>query len=306
MLKTGKQGDWLTVNVPTGWDGLTIEQLLREKWQTPKALLHQFRMNKSVKLNGEQVPWGSTLHKDDKFQVQLFIEEEFGVEPEYMDIGVLYEDDHLVIVNKPDEIDTHPNEPGQLGTLANGVAYYFQAKGLFTKVRHIHRLDKDTTGAVLFAKHQLAGAMLDRMLEAREIKRTYLALAQGRIKQAKGTIDAPIGKDRHHPTRRRVSPNGQTAISHYKVLDYDSKNNLSLVELELQTGRTHQIRVHMSHIGHPLLGDLLYGGRDEIKRQALHAAKLRLTHPITGEGIEVRAPFVDVPAIFPKDIVDNR
>ncbi|MBP1940498.1 23S rRNA pseudouridine1911/1915/1917 synthase [Bacillus luteolus] len=302
MLKTGKQGEWLTVYVPRNLVGLSIEQLLREKWQTPKTLLHQFRMNKSVKLNGETTPWSSTLHIEDKLQVHLFTEEEFGFEPEYMDIEVLYEDDHLLIVNKPAKIDTHPNEPGQLGTLANGVAYYFQAKGIFTKVRHIHRLDKDTTGAVLFAKHKLAGAMLDRMLEAREIKRTYLALAQGRIKQAKGKIDAPIGRDRHHPTRRRVSPNGQTAISHYKVLDYYSKNDLSLVELELQTGRTHQIRVHMSHIGHPLFGDVLYGGRDEIDRQALHAAKIRLKHPITDESIEVRAPFLDEPAIFPREI----
>lgn len=302
MLKTGKQGEWLIVTVPTSWIGLTIEQMLKDKWQTPKTLQHQFRMNKSVKLNGEITPWNTSLKQDDRLHVQLFKEEEFGVEPEYMDIEVLYEDDHLLIVNKHADMDTHPNESGQLGTLANGVAYYFQSKGLFTKVRHIHRLDKDTTGAVLFAKHKLAGAMLDRMLEAREIKRSYLALAQGRIKQTKGKIDAPIGRDRHHPTRRRVSPNGQTAISHYKVLDYYSKKDLSLVELELQTGRTHQIRVHMSHIGHPLLGDVLYGGRDEIKRQALHAAKLRLTHPITDESIEVCAPFVDVPAIFPSDI----
>jgi 23S rRNA pseudouridine1911/1915/1917 synthase len=293
MLNTGKQGEWLIIHIPPKWVGFSIEQILKDEWQTPKPLLHLFRMNKSVKVNGEVRPWSSIVNKDDKLHVHLFIEEEFGVEPEYMDIDILFEDDHLLIVNKPAEMDTHPNAPGQLGTLANGVAYYLQAKGIFTKVRHIHRLDKDTTGAILFAKHKLAGAMLDRMLEAREIKRTYIALAGGRIKQAKGKIDAPIGRDRHHPTRRRVSPNGQTAISFYKVLNYNSKLDVSLVELELQTGRTHQIRVHMSHIGHPLYGDVLYGGKGEINRQALHAARIKLNHPFTGEDIEVHAPITD-------------
>lgn len=300
MLSTRKKGEWLELTIPTEWNGLSIEMILKDKLMVPKTLLHQYRMNKSVKLNGETIAWNSLVNVKDYLQIHLFAEEEFGVIPEYTDLEVLYEDDHLLIVNKPAGMDTHPNEDGQTGTLANSIAFHLQSHGVQTKVRHIHRLDKDTTGAVLFAKNKLVGSIMDKMLENREIKRSYIALAQGRIKTNKGKIDAAIGRDRHHPTRRRVSPNGQKAVSLYKVLKYIPNRDLTVVELELETGRTHQIRVHMSHIGHPLLGDVLYGGKNEIKRQALHAAKIRFTHPITNENIECAAPFIDEPVIFPE------
>lgn len=299
MISTRKKGEWLYLSIPSEWEGLSIASILKEKWNVPKTLLHHYRMNKSVKLNGEIISWSTFVKGKDSLQLHLFTNEEFGVIPEYKEVDVLFEDDHLLVVNKPAGMDTHPNETGQIGTLANAIAFYLQSQGIQTKVRHIHRLDKDTTGAVLFAKNKLVGAILDKMLENREIKRTYIALAQGRIKPAKGKIDAAIGKDRHHPTRRRVSPNGQKAISEYKVLEYLPKRDITVVELELQTGRTHQIRVHLSHIGHPILGDILYGGRDDIARQALHAVKIRFIHPISGEYIESVAPFTDDPAVFP-------
>lgn len=298
-MQTKKKGEWLEITIPQEWDGYSIEYILKEIWQVPRLMLHQFRMDKSVTLNGNCCPWKIHTAVNDKLQVHLFQFEEYDVEPEYMDLDVLFEDDHLIVVNKPAGMDTHPNEQGQLGTLANGVAFYFQSTGTCTKVRHIHRLDRDTTGAVLFAKNKLAGAILDRHLENREIKRTYLALVHGIIKQKSGKIDAPIGKDRHHPTRKRVSPSGQRAISHFKVVQAYPANNMTLVELELQTGRTHQIRVHMSYLGHPLIGDTLYGGKPLAPRQALHAVKLTLHHPITNEMISCEAPFLDHPRIFP-------
>lgn len=294
-----KKGEWLEIITPSHWNGFTIEQVLKEELQIPKTILHQFRINKGVRLNGAAVSWSTLLHKSDKFQLHLFQDEEYGVIPEYIEIHVLYEDDHILIVNKPAGIDTHPSSKQATGTLANAVAFYFQTKGIKTKIRHIHRLDRDTTGAVLFAKERLSGAIMDRQLEQRNIKRTYLALVHGIIKRKEGTIAAPIGRDRHHPTRRRVSPSGQHAVSFYKVLQTFPKKDISLVQLELQTGRTHQIRVHMSSIGHPLLGDKLYGGQATIGRQALHALKLRLHHPISNEYIECTAPFLDVPPIFP-------
>ncbi len=299
ILFTKKLGEWFEISIPSSWDGITIEDALKVKWEMPKQMLHQLRMEKGAKLNGEILPWNTSLKVNDKFQIHLFMEDEYGVQPEYNpNLQILFEDDHLLIANKPSGMDTHPNEDNQLGTLANGIAYHFQAHGLFTKVRHIHRLDRDTTGAIIFAKHKLASAILDRRLENREIKRTYVALAHGIFRQKKGMIDASIGRDRHHPTRRRISPKGQKAITKYKVIQTFPAKKMSLVELELLTGRTHQIRVHLSHIGHPLLGDTLYGGKPTVPRQALHAAKIKLLHPLTNEEIICEAPFLDEPPIF--------
>ncbi|MCC3355334.1 RluA family pseudouridine synthase [Bacillus sp. REN16] len=298
-MLTKKAGEWLELSVPRDWEGLTIEDILKNAWSMPKQMIHQLRMEKGVRLNGESIYWNTPLAHNDKLRVHLFIEEDYGVQPEYIpELNILFEDDHLLIANKPPRMDTHPNEENQLGTLANAIAYHFQANGVFTKVRHIHRLDRDTTGAVIFAKHKLASAILDRRLEKREIKRTYLALVHGIIKQKKGTIDAAIGRDRHHPTRRRVSQRGQKAITTFKVVQTFVNKKMTLVELELLTGRTHQIRVHMSHLGYPLAGDTLYGGQPIVPRQALHAARISLEHPLTNEKINCEAPFLDHPPIF--------
>jgi 23S rRNA pseudouridine1911/1915/1917 synthase len=160
------------------------------------------------------------------------------------------------------------------------------------RVRQVHRLDKDTSGAIIFAKHDLAHTLLNQALELRKIKRTYIAIIEGKLPQPKGKIDQPIGRDRHHATRRRVSPQGQRAITHYQVKQYVATNRLSIVSLQLDTGRTHQIRVHLSSIGHPIIGDVLYGGKKgSIGRQALHALKVSLIHPFTAEKIEVEADF---------------
>ncbi|MCP8968477.1 RluA family pseudouridine synthase [Ectobacillus ponti] len=291
-MQTRKMGEWCEVQVPGEWNGRSIDSILKEEWQVPKKLLHRYRMEKSVRHNGAEAPWSALLKEGDKLGIRMFTAEPYGVEPEYMEIEVLYEDDHVLIVHKPAGMDTHPADAGGGGTLANGVAFHLQMEGVETKVRHIHRLDQDTTGAVVFAKHALAGVIMDRLLTERQIKREYEALAEGRLRQKKGTIDAPIGRDRHHPTRRRVSPNGDRAVTHYQVERYDRSQDVTLVRLQLDTGRTHQIRVHMSHIGHPLLGDALYGSRRAgMGRQALHARRVSLQHPITGEQLTVEAPL---------------
>lgn len=295
-----RKGEWYEIIIPDNWIDLTIEDVLKEKWHVPKGLLHQYRMGHAVKVNHEVRPWAQKLHKNDKLSIQLFSKEEFGVIPEYGDFELLYEDDHLLIANKPAGIDTHPNEKGQLGTLSNFIAYHYLTNGDECKVQHIHRLDKGTSGAILFAKHPLAKVNLDRMLEKREIRRTYLAVVKSLLKQKKGVINAPIGRDRHHGSRRRVSQGGQPAITYFQVLETDPIKKTTLVMLQLKTGRTHQIRVHMSHIGAPLVGDTLYGGKTyNIERPLLHAAHLSFTHPITSEAISCIAPFLDKPAIFP-------
>lgn len=300
MIKTQKFGEWYEIMVPNEWEGLTADYIFREIWSAPKKKIHMMRMEKGVKLNGDLMNWNHPLHTGDRLQLKLFTEEDFGVIPAYYEVDVLYEDDHMAVFNKPANMDTHPNSPEQTNTLANAAAFHIQAKGEFRKIKHIHRLDRDTTGAVLFAKHALAGSILDKMLEERSIKRTYLAQVHGIVKKKKGTINEPIGRDRHHPTRRRVSPNGQPAITHFELIDTFPKQNLSLIKCHLDTGRTHQIRVHLSHIGHPLAGDIVYGGKPIYNRQALHAVKLEVPHPFTKEKITCHAPLND--AIFNTEI----
>lgn len=219
-METKKKGEWCEITVPATWNGISIESLLKVEWEVPKKLLHQLRMEKGVTVNGEQRRWNELLKEGDKLQVHMFMEEEYGVEPEYGELNVVFEDDHVLIVNKQGQMDTHPSEKNGTGTLANLVAFHFQMQGLETKVRHIHRLDKDTTGGVVFAKHRIAGAIMDRLLMERKIKRTYMALVEGKVKKKQGTIDAAIGRDRHHATRRRVSPKGDQAITYYKVEKY--------------------------------------------------------------------------------------
>lgn len=285
MVNANKKGEWCEFTVPKEWAGFTPEQLLREIWKTSKKQTHQLRMQKDLVVNGQPANWVSPLHENDKLLIKLFTETDFGVIPTFRELDILYEDDHVIVINKPSGIDTHPNSPDQTNTLANAVAFYLLTKGVQCPVKHIHRLDRDTSGAILFAKHSFIGSILDKMLEERLIKRTYLALVQGVVKKKKGTINAPIGRDRHHPTRRRVSSNGQSAVTHYEVIEVDPYKNRTLVQCQLDTGRTHQIRVHFSHIGHPLIGDTLYGGKPDFDHQALHALRLEFTHPFTLERI---------------------
>ncbi|WP_421383996.1 RluA family pseudouridine synthase [Bacillus salacetis] len=298
-MKQYDKGPVFTLSIPSKWDNVTAEFLMRDIWQAPKKTVHQLRMDKAIKLNGEPLNWTSPLKQGDELHFSIG-EKESGLIPVRMPIQVLYEDAHVIIVNKPAGMNTHPNDPlTEKDTLANGVAWHLRQKDEKVDVQHIHRLDRDTTGAVVFAKHALVKGILDRLLAERKIKRTYWAIVHGLMKQNKGTINKAIGRDRHHNTRRRVSPSGQPAATHFQVLEENKSKNLSLVQLVLDTGRTHQIRVHMSSITHPLAGDTLYGGKPIVKRQALHAKYIELPHPLTEEALSFEAPFLDEPPLFP-------
>ncbi len=273
---------------------LPLQSYLKDVIGVPKGHLHELRMSKQVMVNGETPNWTKPLNEGDKVVVPI-LPEEISPIATAMDIKIIYETEHLLVVNKEAGMDTHPSSDQDFRSLSNGVAYYFKNNGISSKVRHVHRLDQDTSGAILFAKHAISGAILDRMLEERKVKRTYLALVEGIMSMSKGTLDKPIGKDRHHASRRRVSPNGQKAITHFKVVKTFQKEQLTLVELTLDTGRTHQIRVHMSSIGHPIYGDKLYGSKNKHHRHSLHAWKLTVPHPFKEESATVHAP---VPTSF--------
>ena len=299
MLKTIRKGEWFHMVIPNEWEGKTPEEVFRQVWEAPKKLTHSFRMENTVLLDGNRINWTLPLHSGDVLQIKLFVDEPLTVIPQFHDIDVIYEDDHVMVVNKPPFMNTHPNDiTTDHTTLINALAFYLQSKGEDRNIRQIHRLDRDTSGAILFAKHALAGAILDKMLEKREIKRTYIAAVHGLVRPKKGRINKAIGRDRHHATRRRVSDTGQEAITNYQVLTEDKNKHFSIVRCWLETGRTHQIRVHLSHVGHPLIGDTLYGGKEIVNRQALHAAKLEFNHPLTQELITCHAPIQDLQNLF--------
>lgn len=216
-----------------------------------------------------------------------------GPVPEAAPLDVVHEDGALLVVNKPPGVLAHPVLPAQTGTLANAVAHHLARQGLPPRVHLVHRLDRDTSGLVLVAKSPAVHGRLDRQLRARTLRREYLALADGRMEDDEGLIDAPIGRDPDDPPLRAVHPDGAPARTRFAVVErYPAA---TLARLELLTGRTHQVRVHLAHLGHPLLGDRWYGRRalDRIPRQALHAFRLSLTHPESGDPMTFEAPMPD-------------
>ncbi|QHW34153.1 RluA family pseudouridine synthase [Paenibacillus rhizovicinus] len=201
----------------------------------------------------------------------------------------LFRDDWCLVMNKPAGMPVHPSAPGQRGTLDEAAVRDGILHGDLQPAKHIHRLDDDTAGPVLYARNELAQLRLDEAMREKTIGRQYAAIIHGVLKQRTGTVNAPIGKDRHHRSRRRVTPDGDHAVTHYETVEV--YKDASLVRVWLETGRTHQIRVHMSNLGHPLIGDTLYGGRDAILRhQALRGEQLSFRHPWRSREMTLTAP----------------
>lgn len=217
-----------------------------------------------------------------------------NIVPTAMDLDIVYEDEDLLVINKPAGLPIHPSQGHFDNTLANGAAWYFRQKGEPFVYRAINRLDRDTSGLLILARHGLSGALLSEMIKTRAVRRRYLAIARGRVPE-EGTIRAPIARADGSVIRRCVDfQKGEHACTYFRSLRYDPVTNCSLVSLKLETGRTHQIRVHMEHIGHPLIGDFLYNpDMSLISRQALHSHSLAFAHPITGESLFFEAPLPD-------------
>ncbi|NNV02079.1 RluA family pseudouridine synthase [Brevibacillus sp. MCWH] len=290
MIHMKKDGEWLVGHLVE--DAASVGALLREQWRLPRKQVHLLFQHKEVLLDGTPAAQLAEAKAGQEIRLRLCRPEPLGLAPLNEPADILYEDDHLLVANKPPGLLLHPTEPRHTRTLDHLIAGHFARTGVAAKVRHVHRLDQDTSGVVLYAKHALASALLDERLRERNISRTYIAFVHGMVKQDSGTISQPIGKDRHHPNRRRVSSNGDPAVTHYRVVERYAQ--ASKLECRLETGRTHQIRVHLSHLGHPLLGDTLYGGKGGmISRQALHAAVLRFSHPFGERPMEVRSPLPD-------------
>ncbi len=214
-----------------------------------------------------------------------------NIVPVNLPLTIIYEDEDLMVINKCENMPIHPSHGNYDNTLANAVAWYYKEKGLPFIYRCINRLDRDTTGLLILAKNAYSAALLSHMVGNREIHRQYLAVVTGKLPE-NGLINLPIGRVDGSTIEREVSEAGELAITHYELIEY--KNGYSLASIRLETGRTHQIRVHMKSIGHPLPGDFLYNPDYEIiHRQALHSHKLSFVHPITKEELSFTAPLPD-------------
>jgi len=240
-----------------------------------------------ISVNDKVAKLNHRINSNDKIEIDMKKDEHQNIEPEKMELEVVYEDMDLIVINKRPGMVVHPTRGYPLGTLANGVLHYFMEKGEKCIVRLVSRLDMDTSGLIIIAKNQFSHMALARDMQDKDLQGTfeksYMTIVHGNMQSKSGTIDLPIGKPDEESIKREVCADGQKSITHYEVME--SFKNGDLVKMTLETGRTHQIRVHLSHIGHPIYGDSLYGNEENhyIDRQALHAYKLIIPHPRTGE-----------------------
>lgn len=283
---------WAEHAVAADEAGRTVEEILTGFMGISRRMIQRLTRSQGVQLNRRAAFLARRVKAGDVVSARVAPEEEAGLPAVPMELAVVHEDAEVLVLDKPPFLLVHPTSPEQARTLAHGVAHHFAVQGLRAKVRPVHRIDRDTSGLVLFAKSALAHAHLDAQLREREMGRVYLAFVRGAVAADEGVVDAPIGRDRAHPNLRAVRPGGEPALTRFRVAERFP--GATLVELELETGRTHQIRVHMAHMGHPVLGDRQYGGAvrgDAMKRQALHAARLAFAHPRTGERMIFEAPL---------------
>ena len=262
-----------------------------------RSYLQKLLTEQCVTVNGKQVKANYRLKTDDKIILQLPPAVTPDIEPEAIPLSILYEDDDVIVINKPKGIVVHPAAGHYSGTLVNALLYHCAGNlsGINGILRPgiVHRIDKDTTGSVIACKNDFAHASIAAQLKEHTIIRKYHAIVCGNLKEEQGTIRTLIGR---HPNDRKkmavVSTGGKEAVTHYRVIERFGK--YTYVECQLETGRTHQIRVHMSHIGYPLLGDEVYGRKESpyrLQGQTLHAKILGFKHPVTGEYIETDAPL---------------
>lgn len=265
-----------------------ISQLLKNKFNISSRLLTKLKMNQKILVNGRPVFSSHIIHENDQITVKIDFDEEDFIVAEKVDLNILYEDEYLLAINKPAGMVVHPSAYHPNNTLANGVKHYLNNN---KKIRPVNRLDRDTSGIVVFAKNEY---IQELMKNDGSMQKEYLTIVKGILVNKRGTINKPIARKDGSIMERIVNEKGQTAITHYDVLDESKEENLSLVHVTLETGRTHQIRVHFAYLGNSILGDTLYGTETNlINRQSLHAWKLSFSHPVTKEKIQVLADIPD-------------
>ncbi|MVO98965.1 RluA family pseudouridine synthase [Paenibacillus sp. N10] len=314
--------------VPPEEEGFYLKTILHNKLGLSRKLVSRLKQTEQgITVNGRREYISIKVQSGDRIELRMEEEESEDILPQDIPLEILYEDEHLLIVNKEPGMIVHPTHGHYVNTIANGVVHHWKQRGENVRFRPIHRLDQETSGVLAIAKNPYVHQQISEQMIARTIHKEYLALVHGSVAEDKGTIDAPIDRDPEEPHVRIVTPDGYRAVTHYEVVQRYA--GLTLVRLMLETGRTHQIRVHMKHLGHPLLGDKMYGAGSgeaaeacdrlrteaegdpsahlpaaaaagcELSRQALHAYRLAFDHPGTRNRVEFTAPLpADMQAVI--------
>ncbi len=263
-----------------------VKEVLKAEFSMSDRLLLKLKKLDKIYLNGNVTSVNHPVLENDLIECYLDYEEDnSNIVPTEMPLNIIYEDEAYIVVNKPAGIPVHPSMDHYTDSLSNGIAFYFNQIGLKKKIRPVNRLDKDTSGIVIFAKNEYIQECLVRQMKSKEFIKRYIAVVNGNLDNLEGTINAPIARKEGSIIERCVSETGDIAITHYKVLK--RKTDFDIVECILETGRTHQIRVHFAYLGHSLLSDTLYGTSSSlINRQALHAYEVEFTHPLSKKKVK--------------------
>lgn len=287
----------LIYEVPNKTKYQTIKEVLKMEFSISDRLLLKLKKMQKITLNNEIVYVHHNIKFGDIIECDLNYEEDnSNIIPTCIDLSIIYEDDCYLVLDKPAGIPVHPSCDHFTDSLSNGVRYYFDQIGLKKKIRPVNRLDKDTTGLVIFAKNEYIQECLIKQMKSKEFVKKYIAIVQGHLTSKEGVIDSPIARKTGSIIERCVDENGEIAITHYKVIS--SKGLNDIIQCTLETGRTHQIRVHLAYIGHPLLSDTLYGTSSAyIARQALHCFYMSFIHPVTKQKVIYEAKI-------PKDMTN--
>lgn len=286
-----------TYQITEEFHNYTISSYLKSIGYPHAVMVHLKKTPESILLNGRWEYVNTSVKTGDLLVIKLIeLESSENIPPIFAPFSIMYEDEDILVIDKPANMPIHPSLNHYEYTLANAVCYYYANQNIPYTFRCVNRLDKNTTGLTVVAKHMLSSAILSQAIATKTIKREYLAIVEGETEDF-GTIDAPIARKDSSTIERCINFEiGERAVTHYRKLD--TKNGYTLLSLVLETGRTHQIRVHMSSIGHPLIGDFLYNpSSHELPRQALHSHKLELIHPVTKASMTFTAPL-------PQDMAD--
>lgn len=273
-----------------------LKDVLKLEFKISDRLITKLKRLDCLYINNLSAKINDNINLDDIITIDLDFEEteNENIIPKEIKLNILYEDDSILVVNKPANTPVHPSILHFEDTLSNGVKYYFNKIGLKKKIRPVNRLDKDTTGIVIFAKNEYIQEILINEMNTGNFKKEYLAILVGNLEKQNGTINANIARKENSIIEREINFNGEIAITHYELIknfEYDNQK-LAFVKFILETGRTHQIRVHSKYIGHPILGDTLYGKSSNlVSTQVLHAYKVTFLHPITKKQLVIEAPW---------------
>ncbi|NOU64310.1 RluA family pseudouridine synthase [Paenibacillus sp. LMG 31461] len=288
--------------VPSEEEGFILKTVLQKRLMVSRKLLSRIKLTeRGITVNGERQYINIKVKAGDRVEIRMEEEQSEDILPQDLPLHILHEDEHLLILAKDAGIIVHPTHGHYVNTIANGVVYHWQQAGITCRFRPVHRLDQETSGVLAIAKTPYVHQQISEQMIQHLVKKEYLAFVWGTVALPSGTINEPIDRDPEQPHVRIVRPDGYAAVTHYEVVKQFEK--AALVRIWLETGRTHQIRVHMRHLGHPLLGDKMYTleqyrdvaaeleASDRLERQALHAFKLGFVHPGTREWTEFNAPL---------------